>query len=153
MDLLKSISEISLCMRLLREVQETGSGTAKLSNRDILLLEFLNKKGQMGLSEIRRYFGRTASTISTDFSNLWRKGYVEKTIDPNNQRARLVRLTETGREQLKTIRGNSAERLSFLLRDVSKTEEKALEGIIEKALKNLNEELKKRLVKIESHNL
>lgn len=143
MNLLEGISEISFYMRLLREVQETGTEVGNLSSRDIILIELLNKKGKMGFAEIGQYFGSAAtSTISTYVSGLWKKGYVEKTLDPSNPRARLISLTENGRQLLNNVKKASAKRLGFLLDNTTKKEREALKSVIEKALMNLNKEFR-----------
>ena len=44
------------------------------------------------------------STLSVDISALWaKKGLITKDIDPQNQRVKLVKLTQKGRDKLKTI--------------------------------------------------
>jgi DNA-binding MarR family transcriptional regulator len=112
----KLVDELSMRMRLLRAAQENTSKTEDLSERDILLLELLNGRGRMAVSEISAAYPNVSeSTISMNITKLWRnKKLVSKTINPDNQRVTFVELTEKGRELLKVIKQHRRERLAAL---------------------------------------
>lgn len=77
-----------------------------LSDREVLLLELIDTKGSMNISEISRFYPKVSnSTISTTISKLWKeKQLVEKNILPENQRITAVSLTYEGRRILSQIK-------------------------------------------------
>jgi DNA-binding MarR family transcriptional regulator len=114
----KLIDDLGMRMRLLRASQEGQSHVEDLTERDVLLLELLNGRGRMTVSEIAASYPNVSeSTISTNITKLWRnKKLVSKTINPDNQRVTFVELTEKGRELLNVIKQHRSERLATLFR-------------------------------------
>ena len=82
-----------------------------LSDRETLLLELIDTKGSMSISEISNFYPRVSnSTISTTITKLWKdKKLVDKRILPENQRVTTVSLTEKGRNVLEEIKRTQAE--------------------------------------------
>jgi DNA-binding MarR family transcriptional regulator len=82
-----------------------------LSDREVLLLELIDTKGSMNISEISRFYPKVSnSTISTTISKLWKeKQLVEKNILPENQRITTVSLTDEGRRILSQIKEKQSE--------------------------------------------
>ena len=121
----KLIDELGLRMRLMRAQQENGAEMAELSERDILLLELLDGRGRMTVSEIAAAYPHVSeSTISTDITHLWRnRKLVSKTINPDNQRVTFVELTDKGKESLTLVRQQRTERLTTLFRAMEFTDE------------------------------
>jgi DNA-binding MarR family transcriptional regulator len=139
MELGKIIDELGFRMRLLRAGQEDQAHTGDITERDMLLLEMLNERGRMTVSEISAsYSNASESTISTNITKLWRnKKLVSKTINPENQRVTFVELTEKGVELVKKIRQMRSERLATLFKAMEITEEesKVMERVMERAVR------------------
>ena len=96
-----------------------------LSGREALLLEIIDAKGRMSISEISHYYPKvSSSTISTTVSRLWReKMLVEKKILPENQRITTVSLTERGRNALRQIKKNQTDVLNTVAGSLGVTAE------------------------------
>lgn len=60
------------------------------------ILMQLHYKGPCGLSEISERFDVTAAAASQLADKLVQSGYLERTEDPNDRRAKLLRLSENG---------------------------------------------------------
>jgi DNA-binding MarR family transcriptional regulator len=122
-DLTKAIHEISLRMRLLRAVQEEKSSAEGLTERDVIILELLNERGKMTISQIAQaYPAISDSTISTNITRLWRDDkMVSKTISPENQRTTIVELTEKGKKAIELIKAQRAERYQTLFNAINVT--------------------------------
>jgi DNA-binding MarR family transcriptional regulator len=142
-DLEKAVLELSGQMRLLKASQEDGSNSAGLSERDVLLLELLNGRGRMSVSQLAGAFGKVSgSTISTSITRLWRdKKMVSKAISPDNQRVTMVELTDKGRQALDAIRQQQSERFKAFFRaiDVNEKESEVFLRILKRAIKFFNE--------------
>lgn len=123
-DLEKAITQLSLRMRLLKAAQEDTSPD-HLTDRDVLLLQLINERGKMTVSEIAAASPNVSeSTISTNITKLWRdKKLVSKTIDPDNQRSTIVELTEKGQKALETVMAQRTERSNALFHAIQVTPE------------------------------
>lgn len=122
-DLTKAIHEISLRMRLIRAGQEDKSASEGLTERDIIILELLNERGKMTISQIAQaYPSISDSTISTNVTRLWRDDkMVSKTISPENQRTTIVELTDKGRKAIGLVKQQRAERYQTLFTAINVT--------------------------------
>jgi DNA-binding MarR family transcriptional regulator len=82
-----------------------------LSDRETLLLELIDTKGSMSISQISYFYPKvSSSTISTTITRLWKeKKLVDKHILPENQRITTVSLTDEGRKVLDQIKQNQAD--------------------------------------------
>ena len=82
-----------------------------LSDREALLLELIDTKGSMSISEISHFYPMvSSSTISATISKLWKeKKLVDKKILPENQRITKVNLTDKGRNVLDQIKKNQTD--------------------------------------------
>jgi DNA-binding MarR family transcriptional regulator len=141
----KLIDELGLRMRLLRATQENGAEMAELSERDILLLELLDGRGRMTVSEIAAAYPHVSeSTISTDITHLWRnRKLVSKTINPDNQRVTFVEVTDKGKELLNLVRQQRTDRLATLFRAMEFTDEErqVMERVTSRAIRYFDEYL------------
>lgn len=124
-DLIKAIHDISLRMRLLRAVQEEKSSAQGLTERDVIILELLDERGKMTISQIAQaYPAISDSTISTNITKLWRDNkMVSKTISPENQRTTIVELTEEGKKAIGLIKTQRAERYQTLFAAINVTDD------------------------------
>ena len=134
----KLIDDLGMRMRLLRAAQEGASRTEDLSERDILLLELLNSRGKMAVSEISAAYPNVSeSTISTNITKLWKnKKLVSKTINPENQRMTFVDLTDKGKELLNVIKQQRGERLTMMFQAMKFSDEERamMERVVTRAI-------------------
>lgn len=146
-NLVKAISELSLRMRLIKSMQEEKSSSTDLTDREILLLELLEKAGTMTVSQIAALHPNVSeSTISTTITRLWRdRKVVSKTISPENQRVTNVELTEKGKIELEVFASHQAVRYKALLKamQISETEGQMLFEIMSRAVKVFDSHLAK----------
>lgn len=137
-DLEKAILELSLKMRLLKAVQEENSPSENLTERDIMILQLLNERGKMSVSQIAAADPNASdSTISTNITKLWRdRNLVSKTISPKNQRTTIVELTEKGKKEIEIINKQRAERFNTLFHAINVTddEKQVLLKIVKRAI-------------------
>jgi DNA-binding MarR family transcriptional regulator len=123
--IVNAISELSLRMRLIKSMQEDKSSSSNLTDRDMLLLEMVDKAGAMTVSQIAAVHPNVSeSTISTLITRLWRdKKVVSKTICPENQRVTNVELTKKGKKELEVFAAHQAVRYKALLKAMQISEE------------------------------
>ncbi len=137
-DLERAILEISLRMRLLKAVQEEKSPAEALIERDVMILELLNERGKMTVSEIAASAPSASdSTISTTITKLWRdREMVSKTISPENQRTTVVELTDKGKKAIEVINKQRAERFKALFQaiEVTDNEKQVFLNILNRAI-------------------
>jgi DNA-binding MarR family transcriptional regulator len=137
-DLENAISEITIRMRLFRALQEEQYPTMPLTEREVMILELLDKRGKMSISEIAASIPKISdSTISTSVTKLWRdKHLVSKTISPDNQRTTIVELTGGGKKAIDTINKQRAERFKALFQalEVSDSEKEVFINILNRMI-------------------
>ena len=97
-----------------------------LSDREALLLELIDTKGSMSISEISHFYPKVSnSTISTTISRLWKeKKLVDKNILPENQRITAVNLTDEGRKVVGQIRQNQSDVFKTVAKSLGLSAEK-----------------------------
>ena len=143
-DLEKAIHELSMRMRLIKAAQEDKSPD-ELSERDVFLLQLLDGRNKMAVSEIASAYPEVSeSTISTAVTKLWRdKGLVSKTISPENQRVTIVQLTDKGKGSLETAMKQRTQRFNALFHAIQVTDEEkeVLVHVCNRATKYLDEYL------------
>jgi len=145
MELAELIDAINLQMRLLRAAEEADTSLEELTERESLMLELLNERGKMTISDVASSFARVApSTVSITLTRLWRdKGLISKAIDPSNQRVTMVELTDKGIRTVEQIKRGRAERFRILIEalGLNEQEHKALKSIIARAIGYLSKML------------
>ena len=121
----KAINELSLRMRMLRAIQEDSAPSDALTERESLILQLLEERGQMTVSQIADAWPNVSeSTISMTITKLWRElKLVSKTISPENQRVTLVELTDKGKAELDSILSQRNQRVSVLFNSINTTEQ------------------------------
>jgi DNA-binding MarR family transcriptional regulator len=123
-ELEKAINELSLRMRMLRAVQEDAAPEGALTEREMLILQFLGEQGRMAVTQIAAAWPNVSeSTVSMTISKLWRRGLVSKTISPENQRVTLVELTAKGTAELERSLRHRTQRLQALFDSIHMTPE------------------------------
>ena len=104
-DLEKAISEINFQLYQFAAVQQETSELEGLAERNIMILEILNQQGQMTVTQIAEAFPYAGeSTISTAITRLWRdRELVSKKRDDQNQRTRIIELTDKGKKVIEEL--------------------------------------------------
>jgi len=69
-----------------------------LSMHQVSLMMQLNYRGACGMSEISERFNVTPAAASQLVDKLVQSGYIQREEDPNDRRAKLLNLTDKGRE-------------------------------------------------------
>jgi DNA-binding MarR family transcriptional regulator len=79
----------------------------------MLLLAHEQKSGPQGVTPtaLSRFQGVSRNTISSLLRGLEEQGYVERTLDPHDYRVFRIRLTNAGRE---VVRSLAPERVAFM---------------------------------------
>jgi Transcriptional regulators len=67
------------------------------------LISVLGRRGPLRMSELGARLILDKSTVSRQVDTAERLGLVRRSVDPSDARARLVELTETGRERLDAV--------------------------------------------------
>lgn len=117
----------------------TFAKTTGLSMPQFSILMQLHHKGPFGMSQISERFDITAAAASQLTEKLVQGGYIERTEDPNDRRAKLIQLTPKG---VDLIEAGIKERYRWMDEITSKltAEEK---GKVTEALTILTEAAKK----------
>ena len=142
-ELEKVINELTLRMRMIRAIQEDSAPAGALTERETLILQLLQERGEMTVTQIAEAFPNVSeSTISMTITKLWRKrGLVSKTISPENQRVTLVELTDKGKTELETVFAHRSQRLQALFDSINMTdhERQALVNICQRGVQVLDQ--------------
>lgn len=134
----EAILGLSNRMMMMKAIQEGKTDSDTITEREFLILNLLDEKGKLTVSEIAEAEPDVSfSTISMDITRLWReKKMVTKTVDPDNQRSTIVELTEAGEKALEIRRKQREERFQKLYDalDTTKQEEEVLLKVINRAV-------------------
>ncbi|MFD4183464.1 MarR family winged helix-turn-helix transcriptional regulator [Rhodococcus sp. NPDC058514] len=115
------VEEVFLFGRALRHLLGSGDGTG-LPPALLGVLGGLATVGKCRQTELAAILCLSQSSLSRQIAELVDAGLVERHADPEDGRASLVRLTESGAELLRTNRKLRADRLHDLLGDWSQDE-------------------------------
>jgi DNA-binding MarR family transcriptional regulator len=120
-----SIYDIAWRVRLFQAAIDEDDVYENLSGREILILEIINKKQKMSISEVAEFFRNVSSgTISTTITKLWKTNkLVSKTIEPDNQRVTTVSLTKKGQKIIEMIKAKRAKSFGTLVQAIDLNEE------------------------------
>lgn len=92
--LLRAMEELT---RSLREASHVMSRQFPCSRGEVPLIRLLARRGELGVGEIAHVMRVDVSVVSRQVSHLVEEGWVERTVDPDDRRARTLRLTADGR--------------------------------------------------------
>ena len=137
------IDDISVRVRLIKAAQEAKEDF-EFPEREILLLELLEAKGKMSITELAEAYPIVGtSIISSTISKLWKKKIVAKEKDANNQRITYVSLTKKGEQVLCEVKNNKSERYKILIEalNLDSNQQVILEEILLKAIGFLDTKL------------
>ena len=96
------------------------------------------KEGEVPQKEIEKEFGVRRSTVTSAMQILEKKGFIERFPSPNDSRAKLVRLTPSGKEKNERLIGFIVERDKKLFECLTKEERDTLTTLLLKLLENID---------------
>lgn len=100
-------------------------------------LETLTNKGALSINDLMRLTLSTSGNLDVVVKNLIQAGLVEKTVDENDKRARVLRLTPAGRAKVAEFMPTHNRALDQMFGDLSAQDKRA-------TIKTLNQ-LRKKL--------
>ena len=100
-----------------RFMRSALSGTG-MSGEEFALLSYLYGNGPRTLSQAARDFGLAVTTVATMLAPLLDAGELERIPHPKDRRARLIRITESGRRRMHTAIPMYTEAYQSLLRQL-----------------------------------
>lgn len=98
----------------------------KLTATQFAVLEMLFHKGELTVNEIIEGVFSTSGNISVVIDNLIKAGLLNKKLNPNDGRSRLIYLTAIGREKIEDYYPRHKNELRRLMSGLETTEKKAL---------------------------
>lgn len=111
------ISQLWFRVQLFIENAERIKGADQLNERDLVLLDYLERRQEVSFSELSAFFKKTSpSTMSNTLKRLYQKKLVTRREDPKDLRAKCFSVTAKGRRVLEPIRRGRAE-LSQIIAD------------------------------------
>lgn len=135
------IEQLSLQVRLFSEHTKRKQGLDQLTEREIVLLEFLENKGEASFSELAGFFKKVSpSTVSNMLKKLHSKKLVSRREAPDDLRSTIFGLTAKGRHFMEPIRQEKAELSRIIFESLQLTPEEINSTIkvIERAIKNFD---------------
>lgn len=116
--------------RVMKRVTKTDAGGRRLNPTAIALLYYLDSSGPRRATVMAAETGLGPSGLSRQLAVLEEEGHVERTPDPDDGRAALVAVTERGREQVRTVLEEDAQRLAARLEDWDEDQARTSRGAI-----------------------
>ncbi|MGW5861137.1 MarR family winged helix-turn-helix transcriptional regulator [Streptomyces sp. NPDC055239] len=117
MDAQQAGEQIERELLILTRHQEMASprrlaGTEALDRSAYVLLSRIEVQGPMSIADLVTAFGLAASTFNRQTTTLLKDGLVERTLDPDGGVARKFRITQLGKDRLKSDRDIVVDGLS-----------------------------------------
>ncbi|GCE75243.1 MarR family winged helix-turn-helix transcriptional regulator [Cellulomonas biazotea] len=82
--------------RAVREASHVMSRQFPCSRGEVPVIRLLARRGSLGVGDIAHAMRVDVSVVSRQVSHLVEQGWVERTVDPDDRRARTLRLTPSG---------------------------------------------------------
>ena len=103
------------------------------------VLKMIHQKGgQVSQKDIEKEFGVRRSTVTSAMQILEKKGFISRTPSPDDARAKLVALTDSGKEKNERLINFIKVRDEKLLSALDENEKETLIKLLNKLLDNLN---------------
>ena len=130
--------------RLARRLRPTEAAKAAgLTPTRIAVLQTLNRRGPMRLSELAEAEGINPTMLSRVIADLAEAGLVERTSDARDRRAAWVKATAAGKRLAERARRERTDALNAALEHLSAADRRSIEKALS-ALEALAEALKER---------
>jgi DNA-binding MarR family transcriptional regulator len=124
--------------RVTRRVVRRRLAQPALPSAEVELLVAVIETPGIGVAEAARTLGLAANTVSTLVGRLVQAGFIERTDDPLDRRAAVLRPTAAGRSRIKRWRRERADVLSHALARLSPDDRRRIRAAVG-ALRNLSE--------------
>ena len=127
----QQVAELLLALSRARRwlTRLAGDGPAPLGMSGVSALAEIRRSGPMRLGDLAARERVAPPTLSRVVAGLVEQGYVERSPDPDDARAGLVRITAAGEELLSGLHSRRAAELSARLARLSPEDRTALLGI------------------------
>lgn len=96
------------------------------------LLTLLRKHGEMRMSRLTELLGIDLSVTSRHVAHAAERGWIERHPDPHDGRSRLLRLTESGRQQLEELSERTCTTIEDRLADWPEEDIVTLNALLER---------------------
>lgn len=113
----------------------------KFSKTELLSLLFIDKRGDITMTELAEYLNTPMSTANGIIERLVKKGYVSRNRSDTDRRIVVVCLTPEGRQLLGGFHALITDYINMALEVLSEEEASALIGIVLKIARGLREKL------------
>ena len=139
------MNKISIIARSCHIFSDRRLSTYNINSTEQTVLMLLNKKNKMNQDAIAKYFFMDKSTIAKALRKLETKQLITRNINKENQREKIVYLSEKGKESLNCMKNALDEWYSCIFEGLSEQEIEAFDKITDKmaanATKSLNREV------------
>ena len=120
---------------------------ADLNMTELVVMRGLEKNcpdsnSNTGIAEVQKQLHITKSAISQMMTSLEKKGYIERTIDPDDRRKRVVTLTKTGKDILNKTKKATNHNLNEILSGLGEENTKQFINLLNQ-VSDISEHLKK----------
>lgn len=102
-------------------------------------LETLNSKGSLSINDLLRLTLSTSGNLDVVVKNLIQAGFVEKTVDEKDKRARVLRLTPAGRQKVADFMPAHNHALDALFGKLSAQQKRETVTSLNRLRKSLNQ--------------
>jgi DNA-binding MarR family transcriptional regulator len=103
-ELQQMIGELSMRVRLFIETAGERQYAQQLKDKDIAILVYLEKKGEVSFSELSSFFRKVSpSTVSNTLKKLYQKKLINRREDPHDLRSNIFSITNKGRQSLAPV--------------------------------------------------
>ncbi len=141
-DLLENrIEQLSFRVRLFMESSGRGGHADQLSERELVFLEYLEKKGAVSFSQLSAFFKQiSASTVSNTLKKLYQQGLITRDDDPRDLRAKIFAISAAGRKFLGPVKRDQAEVFKAITEylSLSPREHEMMSDVIQRAIRNFD---------------
>ena len=135
------IEELSMRVRLFIETAGEREYDQQLKDKDIAVMMYLEKKGEVSFSELSAFFRKVSpSTVSNTLKKLYQKKLINRREDPNDLRSTIFSLTSKGRQSLVPVKDETAAMSQALAESLQlSTEESNLVAqVVKRATQNFD---------------
>lgn len=112
---------------------------------DFAILETVLNRGPQPVNTIGQRINLTSGAVTTAVDRLEARGFVVRTLDPTDRRARIVTLTPQGRETIGAIFGRHKKAMDQVAGGLSDRERATLIRLIKKLGRTAEQRLNKEI--------
>jgi DNA-binding MarR family transcriptional regulator len=102
---------LAVFTRRLEQAARRSELHGELDRAGYLLARTLDDAGPITVNELAEHLGLDGSTVTRQISALERRGFVERAVDPDDRRSRILQLTPRGRRTMRSVRDARRQRI------------------------------------------